>query len=87
VGSIPIARSNSLTQLKQESGRFPFAGRKETAMSDPGGWLWVVLGVVGVGGLAVAIAYSSILWSRRRKNRATRQKRDEATREIYRHGQ
>jgi hypothetical protein len=41
-------------------------------MSDPGGWLWVVLGVVGVGGLAVALAYGSVQWSRRRKDSATR---------------
>jgi hypothetical protein len=40
-----------------------------------------------VGGLGAAIAYGSVLWSSRRKDRATRQKREEATREIYRHGQ
>jgi uncharacterized membrane protein YdfJ with MMPL/SSD domain len=56
-------------------------------MSDPSGWLWAVLGILGVGGLGIAIAYGSILWSRRRKDRATRQKRDEATRKFYRQGQ
>jgi hypothetical protein len=40
-----------------------------------------------LGGFAVAIAYGQVLWSRRRKDRATRQKRNEATRELYRHGQ
>jgi hypothetical protein len=54
-------------------------------MSDPSGWLWLILGVFGVGGLGVAIAYGSILWSRRRKDRATRKKQDEAVRELYRH--
>jgi uncharacterized membrane protein YdfJ with MMPL/SSD domain len=57
-------------------------GAKEAAMSDPSGWLWVIL---GVGGLGIAIAYGSILWSRRRKDRATRQKQNEAVRELYRH--
>jgi uncharacterized membrane protein YdfJ with MMPL/SSD domain len=57
----------------------------EAAMSDPSGWLWVILGVFGVGGLGIAIAYGSILWSRRRKDRATRQKQNEAVRELYRH--
>ena len=51
-------------------------------MNDPSGWLWVIL---GVGGLGVAIAYGSILWSRRRKDRVTRLKWDEAVRELYRH--
>jgi len=54
-------------------------------MSDPSGWLWLIFGVFGVGGLGVAIAYGSILWSRRPKDRATRKKQDEAVREIYRH--
>jgi hypothetical protein len=56
-------------------------------MSDESGWLWLILGLLGVGGFAVAIAYGQVLWSRRRKDRATRQKRNEATRELYRHGQ
>jgi hypothetical protein len=55
-------------------------------MSEPGGWLWVVLGLVGVGGLGVAIAYGNSVWSHRRKDRAMRQKRDEVVRENYRRG-
>ena len=55
-------------------------------MSDPSGWLWLVLGVVGVGGLAVALAYGSAWWSRRRKGPAARQRQDEAVRENYRRG-
>jgi len=54
---------------------------------DGGGWLWLILGLLGVGGLGVAIGYGSVLWSRRRKDRATRQKRDEAVREIYKQGE
>ena len=57
-------------------------------MSDPSGWLWLVLGVVGVGGLALALAlaYGSAWWSRRRKGPAARQRQDEAVRENYRRG-
>ena len=59
---------------------------KEAAMIEPGGWFWVVLGVLGVGGLGLAIAYGNLLWSHRRKDRAIRQKRDQAVRENYRQG-
>jgi hypothetical protein len=55
-------------------------------MSDPGGWLWVVLGLLGVGGLGLAIAYGNLLWSRRRKDRATRQHRNDVVHENYRKG-
>jgi hypothetical protein len=55
-------------------------------MSDPSGWLWLILGVVGVGGLAIALAYGSAWWSRRREGFAARQKQDEAVRENYRRG-
>jgi hypothetical protein len=56
-------------------------------MSDESGWLWLILGLLGIGGLGAAIAYGQIVWSHRRKSRAVRQKRDEATRELYRQGQ
>jgi hypothetical protein len=55
-------------------------------MSEPGGWLWVILGLIGVGGLGFAIAYGSALWGQRRKYRATRRERDETVRDNYRHG-
>jgi hypothetical protein len=42
--------------------------------------------VFGVGGLAVAIAYGSALWSRRRKDWAMRRAQDETVRENYRRG-
>jgi hypothetical protein len=59
---------------------------KETVMSEPGGWLWVILGVIGVGGLGFAIAYGSALWSHRRKDWAARREREETVRDNYRHG-
>ena len=54
-------------------------------MSDPSGWFWVILGVLGVGGLGLAIAYASVVWRRRRNTLETQEaKKDEATRELYR---
>lgn len=53
-------------------------------MSDPSGWLWVIIGVLGVGGLGLAIAYASALRRRWRKTPETQQAEDEATRELYR---
>jgi type VI protein secretion system component VasK len=52
-------------------------------MSDPSGWFWVILGVLGVG-LGLAIAYARAAWRRRRKTPETQQAKDEATRELYR---
>ena len=34
-------------------------------MSDPGGWWWVILGVLAIGGLGVAIAYGNYIRLRR----------------------
>jgi hypothetical protein len=56
------------------------------AMSEPGGWLWVILGLVGVGGLGAAIAYGAMQWRQRPKDAATREHRDEVTRANYRSG-
>jgi hypothetical protein len=39
-----------------------------------------------VGGLAVALAYGSSLWSRRRKDFAARQRQNEVIRDNYRKG-
>jgi hypothetical protein len=55
-------------------------------VSDPSGWLWLAIGVIGVGGLAVAIAYGNALWSQRRKDWATKREQNETIRDNYRHG-
>ena len=39
-------------------------------MSDPSGWIWAFLGIVGVGGLGVAIVYAANRWRHRRKDLA-----------------
>jgi hypothetical protein len=56
----------------------------ETTISDPSGWLWALLGVLGVGGLALAIAFSSAMRSRRRKSKATQEAQNASVRELYR---
>jgi hypothetical protein len=53
-------------------------------MSDPSGWIWAFLGIVGIGGLGAAIAYGIAEWRHRRKDRATRAETERATREVYR---
>jgi hypothetical protein len=53
-------------------------------MSDPSGWLWAILAVLGVGGLGLAIAYGSAMWGQRRKSSAARHEQGEAVRDNYR---
>jgi hypothetical protein len=53
-------------------------------MNELGGWLLAFLGVVGVGGLALALAYGVNAWRHRRKDFTARAERDRATREVYR---
>jgi hypothetical protein len=55
-------------------------------MDEPGGWLWAIIGVFGIGGLAVALAYGNALWNRRRKDWDTRRAQAETVRENYRRG-
>jgi hypothetical protein len=56
------------------------------AMSEAGGWLWAILGLIGVGGLGLAIAYGAMQWQQRPKDAATREHSEEATRANYRSG-
>jgi hypothetical protein len=89
VGSIPIARSNFLNETERGARALSFAGleqARESVMAEPGGWLWAIIGVFGVGGLAVALAYGSAIWRRRGKDTASRQKQNEVIRDNYRKG-
>jgi hypothetical protein len=54
-------------------------------MSDPGGWLWALVGI-GVIVLGLAIAYVNWVWRHRRMSRAERRAQDEATRDLFRRG-
>jgi len=51
-------------------------------MSDPSGWLWVIIAVLGIGGLGLGIAYGSNMWLRR--GSIARQVQDATVRENYR---
>jgi hypothetical protein len=55
-------------------------------MTDPSGWLWALIDIVGVVALAGALVYASILWRRRRKDPIARAEREETVRENYRRG-
>ncbi len=55
-------------------------------MTDPSGWLWALIDIVGVVVLAGAIIYGTLLWRQRRKDPAARAEREEAVRENYRRG-
>jgi uncharacterized iron-regulated membrane protein len=50
---------------------------------DAGGWLWLVIDVAFVLLLAAALAYGVVIWRRRRKDAATEDMRDAATRRVY----
>jgi hypothetical protein len=47
-------------------------------MGDPSGWFWAILGVLGVGGLGLAIAYASFV-RRRWRNPETDLAKNAAT--------
>ena len=53
---------------------------------DAGGGLWFVINVVAVAILGLALVYGTMHW-RKRRSLAADQRRDEATRELYRREQ
>jgi hypothetical protein len=57
------------------------------AMDEAGGWLWLLIDVGFVAILAAALIYGATMWHYRRRDRAAQQARDDATRELYRHGE
>jgi hypothetical protein len=73
-------------ETEREFARCLPRNAKETVMNEPGGWLWAIIGVFGIGGLAIAMAYGSALWNRRRKDWATRREQAETVHENYRRG-
>jgi hypothetical protein len=52
-------------------------------MNDLSGWLWVLLAVLGIGGLGLGIAYGSTLWGQRRKDWIMKQQQENAVRDNY----
>jgi hypothetical protein len=55
-------------------------------MDDPSGWLMLIMEVGGFVILTAALIYGIVMWRNRRKDWATRQEREEVTRENYRRG-
>jgi flagellar basal body-associated protein FliL len=53
-------------------------------MDEPGGWLWIVIDVVGVLALAGAMVYATMMWRHRRKDWPMKHAQEEVTREHYR---
>jgi len=53
---------------------------------DGGGWLWLIIDVVGAAALAAAMIYGTLKWRAHRKNRAERRAMEETVRENYRRG-
>jgi hypothetical protein len=52
-------------------------------MSDAGGWLWLLIDVVLVGGLGIGIAYGIIAYRHRRRDPGMESVRDAATHRAY----
>ena len=59
---------------------------KDLVMSDLSGGLWAIIGVFGIGGLDVALAYGNSLCSRKRMDTATRHEQAKTEREKYTQG-
>jgi hypothetical protein len=53
---------------------------------EVGGWLWLIIDVVGVAALAGGMIYGTLAWRRRRKDPALKHRQEEAVRENYRQG-
>jgi protein-S-isoprenylcysteine O-methyltransferase Ste14 len=54
--------------------------------SDAGGWLWLVIDVIGVVVLGAAIAYGIWQWRSRSRNPSLERAREEATKRLYERG-
>lgn len=53
-------------------------------MEETGGWLWIVIDVLGILILAGALIYGTMMWRHRRKDPAMKQAQEKVTREHYR---
>jgi hypothetical protein len=50
---------------------------------DIGGWLWLVIDVAFVAGLAAALIYGVVMWRKWRRHPVAAEERDRATRQAY----
>lgn len=51
---------------------------------DVGGWLWLLIDVAFVAALGAALIYGVVAYRNRSRNPTVEQRRDEATRRLYR---
>jgi hypothetical protein len=52
-------------------------------MEDQGGWLWAVIDIAFVAGLAAVLAYGILAWRGRSRDRTVEQVRDDVTLRNY----
>jgi hypothetical protein len=52
-------------------------------MNDFGGLLWVIIGMLGVGGLALAIAYAAATWRKRPESPEIESVMAQTTERVY----
>jgi hypothetical protein len=60
---------------------------RRLAMSDAGGWLWLIIDILGVAVLAGALIYGTMMWRHRRKDWPMKHAQEQVTREHYRRGE
>ncbi|HEY7747946.1 MAG TPA: hypothetical protein VH933_04655 [Aestuariivirgaceae bacterium] len=53
-------------------------------LMDIGGYLWLIIDVLFVAGLAAAIIYASYHWRRKSKSRETEEAEKQAVKRVYR---
>jgi len=51
---------------------------------DVSGWLWLLMDVGMVATLGITLAYGTMMWRRRSRNKAVQRVRDEVTQENWR---
>jgi hypothetical protein len=54
--------------------------------TDPSGWMWFAIEVIGVLILGAALAYGLWMWRTRRKSPAVERAREDATKRLYNEG-
>lgn len=52
-------------------------------MNDFSGLLWIIIGMLGVGGLAVAIVYAAVTWRNRPESPEIESAKAQTTEEVY----
>lgn len=56
-------------------------------MEEAGGYLWVIITVIGAAVLFAALIYGVSMWRNRRRDRGTQRLRDRETERLYERGE